>query len=94
MDGLRCLSGSGSYGEHRPLAVAATARKSVLEQRRPWTKLPCRWPRETPFQFIGFVLIERILEILAYLLLTIPQAPTFRIFAPICCADFDKNNQN
>jgi len=29
MDGLRCLSGSESYGEHRPLAVGVTGRESV-----------------------------------------------------------------
>jgi hypothetical protein len=29
VDGLRCLSGSGSYGGQRPLAVAVTARESV-----------------------------------------------------------------
>ena len=62
MDGLRCMSGSGSYGEHRPLAVAVTAKESMLEHRRTWTKLPCRWPSETTFHFIGFVLIEMNLK--------------------------------
>jgi len=61
-DGLRCLLGSGSYGEHRPLAVAVTARESVLEQRRPCSKLQCRWPSETTVHFIGFVLIERYVK--------------------------------
>jgi len=41
MDGLRCPSGSGSYGEHKPLAVGVTAMESVLEPR---TKLPCSGP--------------------------------------------------
>ena len=75
--------------------MAVTARESMLEQRRPWTKLPCRWPRDTAFQFIGFFFSDRKeFEIIAYVLLTIPQAPTLRTFVLICCSDFDKNSQN